>query len=87
MAPLDGMAEALSRGSRTPSVVKGNTCTRRRLNTRVATTALHALHVLRRLSTIASALGLQEEQIPDDVFTHSDINTCSRASRAYIIIM
>ena len=33
MAPLDGIAGALSGGSRTPGVVKGNACTRHRLNT------------------------------------------------------
>ena len=46
---------------------------------RVATTALHAL---RRLSTIASALGHQKERIPDDVSTRGDMDACSRASRA-----
>ena len=41
-----------------------------------------ALHALRRLSTIASALGHQEERIPDNVSTRGDIDACSRASRA-----
>ena len=41
-----------------------------------------ALHALRRLSTIASALGHQEERIPDDVSTRGDVDACSRASRA-----
>ena len=49
---------------------------------RVATTALHAL---RRLSTIASALGHQEERILDDVSTRGDVDACSRASRALVI--
>jgi len=40
MAPLDGIAGALSGGSRTPGVVKGDAYTRRRLNTtEVATPA------------------------------------------------
>jgi hypothetical protein len=56
--------------------------TRRELNTTVATTALRAL---RRLSTIASALGHQEERIPDNVSTRGDVDACSRASRAAII--
>ena len=38
-----------------------------------------ALHALRRLSTIASALGHQKEQIPDDVSTRGDVDACSRA--------
>ena len=79
--PLDGITGALSGGSRAPGVVEGDACTRRRLNTRVAKTALHAL---RRLSTIASALGHQEERIPDDVSTRGDVDACSRASRASI---
>jgi len=33
MAPLDGITGAPSGGSRTPGVVEGDTCTRRRLNT------------------------------------------------------
>ena len=41
-----------------------------------------ALHALRRLSTIASALGHQEERVPDDVSTRGDVDACSRASRA-----
>ena len=41
-----------------------------------------ALHALRRLSTIASALGHPEERIPDDVSTRGDVDACSRASRA-----
>ena len=41
-----------------------------------------ALHALRRLSTIASALGHQKDRYPDDVSTRGDIDTCSRASRA-----
>jgi len=44
-----------------------------------------ALHVLRRLSTIASALGHRKELVPDDVSTRGDVDACSRASRAWII--
>ncbi|OCK89824.1 uncharacterized protein K441DRAFT_667185 [Cenococcum geophilum 1.58] len=40
------------------------------------------LHALRRLPTIASALGHQEERIPDDVSTCGDVDACSRVSRA-----
>ena len=46
-----------------------------------------ALHALRRLSTIASALGHQEERIPDDVSTCGDVDACSRASRASFFIL
>jgi len=58
MAPLDGMAGALSRGSRTPGVVKGDI--------RVAGSTLQsrntsALRALRRLSSIASALSHHKE--------------------------
>ena len=72
------MTGALSGGSEAFSVVKGD-CASRAQHHRVATTALHAL---RRLSTIAFALGHQEEQIPDDVSTCGDVDACSRASRA-----
>src|SRR6059058_4696444 len=41
-----------------------------------------ALHALRRLSTIASALSHHEELFPDDVSTRGDVDACSRASRA-----
>ena len=44
-----------------------------------------ALHALRRLSTIASALGHHKERFPDDVSTRGDVDACSRASRAYIL--
>ena len=54
--------------------------TRRRLDTTESNDS--ALHALRRLSTIASALGHQEERIPDDVSTRGDVDACSRASRA-----
>ncbi|OCK92973.1 uncharacterized protein K441DRAFT_662170, partial [Cenococcum geophilum 1.58] len=40
-----------------------------------------ALHALRRLPTIASALGHQKERFPDDVSTRGDVDACSRASR------
>jgi hypothetical protein len=84
MAPLDGIAGAPSGGSRSPSVVEGDASydasyASRVQHHRVATTALRAL---RRLSTIASALGHQEERIPDDVSTRGDVDACSRASRA-----
>lgn len=41
-----------------------------------------ALHALRRLSTIASALSHHKERFPDDVSTRGDVDACSRASRA-----
>ena len=59
--------------------------TRRGLNTTESNNS--ALHALRRLSTIASALGHQEERIPDDVSTRGDVDACSRASRAKLIII
>jgi len=52
MAPLDGMAGALSRGSKTLGIIEGDACTCRRLNTtesqhqraaRAATALLHRL--------------------------------------------
>ena len=49
-----------------------------------------ALHALRRLSTIASALSHHKELFPDDVSTRGDVDACSRASRAnikYIIVI
>ena len=84
IAPLDSIVGALSGGSRSPSIVKGDALydalyASRAQHHRVATTALHAL---RQLSTIASALGHQEERIPDDVSTRGDVDACSRASRA-----
>ena len=57
--------------------------TRRGLNTTKSNDS--ALHALRRLSTIASALGHQKDQYPDDVSTRGDVDACSRASRALII--
>ena len=57
MAPLDGMTEALSGGSKTPSAVKGDTYTRRRLSTtesqhqRAARAARAATALLHRLYT------------------------------------
>ena len=59
--------------------------TRRGLNTTESNDS--ALHALRWLSTIASALGHQEEQIPDNVSTRGDVDTCSRASRAYLVLL
>ena len=53
--------------------------TRRELNTTESNDS--ALHALRRLSTIASALGHQKVQYPD-VSTRGDVDACSRASRA-----
>ena len=41
-----------------------------------------ALRALRRLSSIASALGHHKERFPDDVSTRGDVDACSRASRA-----
>ena len=84
IAPLDGRAGASSGGSKAPGGVGGDALydasyASRAQHHRVATTALHAL---RRLSTIASALGHQEERIPDDVSTRGDVDACSRASRA-----
>jgi hypothetical protein len=89
MAPLDGIAGALSGGSRSPGVVEGGALydasyASRAQHHRVATTALLAL---RRLSTIASALGRQEERIPDDVSTRGDVDACSRASRAKRLLL
>src|SRR6266576_2255520 len=54
--------------------------TRRGLNTTESNDS--ALHALRRLSTIASALGHQKDRYPDDVSTRGDVDACSRASRA-----
>ena len=45
-----------------------------------------ALHALRRLSTIASALSHHKELFPDDVSTRGDVDACSRASRAKKIL-
>ena len=44
-----------------------------------------ALHALRRLSTIASALSHHKELFPDDVSTRGDVDACSRASRANLL--
>ena len=41
-----------------------------------------ALYALRRLSSIASALGHHKERIPDNVSTCGDVDACSRALRA-----
>jgi len=79
MAPLDSITEALSGGSRTSGAVEGGAYTRRRLNT-------SALRALRRLSSIASALGHHKEWFPDDVSTRGDVDACSRDSRAIILI-
>jgi hypothetical protein len=54
--------------------------TRRGLNTTESNDS--ALHALRRLSTIASALGHQKDRYPNDVSTRGDVDACSRASRA-----
>ena len=54
--------------------------TRRGLNTTESNDSV--LYALRRLSTIASALGHQKDQYPDDVSTRGDVDACSRASRA-----
>ena len=55
--------------------------TRRRLNT-TEPRRQRACSALRRLPTIASALGHQKERFPDHVSTRSDVDACSRASRA-----
>jgi len=83
MAPLDGMAGALSRGSRTPGIVKGNIrvtgLTPQSRNT-------SARSALRRLSSIASALSYYKEWFPDNVSTRGDVDAYSRASRARLLI-
>ena len=38
-----------------------------------------ALHALRRLSSIASALSYYKERVPDDISTRGDVDACSRA--------
>jgi len=45
------------------------------------------LHALWRLPTIASALSHHRERIPDDVSTRGDVDACSRALRAVILII
>jgi len=59
--------------------------TRRGLNTTESNDS--ALYALRRLSTIASALGHQKDQYPNDVSTRGDVDACSRASRAGIGVL
>ena len=54
--------------------------THRRLNTTESNDSV--LYALRRLSTIASALGYQKDQYPDDVSTRGNVDAYSRASRA-----
>ena len=46
-----------------------------------------ALHALRRLPTIASALSHHKERFPNDVSTRGDVDACSRASRACNLLM
>jgi len=58
MAPLDGMAGAPSGGSRTPSVVEGDV---RVAGSTPQSRNTSALRALRRLSSIASALGHHKE--------------------------
>jgi len=84
MAPLDGRTGALNGGSKTPGVVEGDAYASQAQHHRAATTALHAL---RRLPTIASALSHRRKQFPNDVSTRGDVDACSRASRAYIVII
>jgi hypothetical protein len=79
MAPLDSRTGAPNGGSKTPGVVKGDAYASQAQHHRAATTALHAL---RRLPTIASALGHHRKRFPDDVSTRGDVDACSRASRA-----
>ena len=85
MAFLGGKAGALSGGSKAPGVVEGDAlydvCVagltpQNRNNS--------ALHALRRLPTIAFALGHHKERIPDDVSTRGNVDVCSRASRAIL---
>ena len=80
---LGGRARALSGGSEAPGGVGGDALydasyASRAQHHRTATTAVHAL---RRLPTIASALSHQKEQFPNDVSTRGDVDACSRASR------
>ena len=79
MAPLDGMAGALSGGSRTPSVIKGDI---RVTGSTPQSRNTSALRVLRRLSSIASALGYYKEQIPDNISTCGNMDVYSRALQA-----
>jgi len=58
MAPLDGMAGALSRGSRTPSVIKGD---KRVAGLTPQSRNTSARSALRRLSSIAFALSHHKE--------------------------
>ena len=83
IASLDGRAEASSGGSEAPGDVGGDALydasyASRAQHHRTATTA----RALRRLSSIASALGHRKEGFPDDVSTRGDVDACSRASRA-----
>jgi hypothetical protein len=77
IAPLDSRMGALSGGSRAPSDVKGDAS--------YASQAQHqsrddsALHALRRLPTIASALNHHKERFPDNVSTRGDVDAYSRA--------
>jgi len=88
MASLGGRTGVSSGGSKTPGVVEGDAL----YDASYASRAQHhscndsALHALRRLPTIASALSHYTERIPDDVSTHGDVDTCSRASRADTLI-
>jgi len=84
MTSLRGKTGVSSGGSKTPGVVEGDAL----YNALYASRAQHhsrddsALHALRQLPTIASALSHHRERIPDDVSTRSDVDACSRASRA-----
>ena len=86
IAPLDGRTGALSGGSKTPGVVEGDASYVRVAGSTPQNRNASALHALRRLPTIASALSHHEERIPDDVSTRGDVDACSRALRALSII-
>ena len=82
MASLDGRTEAPSRGSEAPGVVEGDALYVRVASSTPQSRNNSALHALRRLSTIASALSHHRERIPDDISTRGDVDACSRALRA-----
>ena len=82
MASLGGRTGVSSRGSETPSVVEGDALYEYASQAQHHSRNDSALHTLRRLPTIASALSHHKERIPDDVSTRGDVDACSRASRA-----
>ena len=84
MASLSSRTEVLSKGSKTPGVIKGDAL----YDVLYASQAQHhscsnnALHALQRLPIIAFALSHYRERIPDDVSTCSNMDACSRALQA-----